>query len=886
MRRLPMPPVVALACAALLTVSSGAQRPPVTSIPVPEHGAADAWLKLQKLRTTASVMHTTAHPDDEHGGVLARLGRGEGARVSLLTLTRGESGDNALGPELFDALGLVRTEELLLANRYYGVDAQYFTSAVDYGFSKRLNEAIAKWGLEDVLGDMVAIIRTERPLVIVSRFQGHARDGHGQHQAAGLLTVRAFEAAGDPARFPEQLASGLRPWRPLKLYTGGVRESEDWTLRVDAGQYDPVVGESYATLGRLGLAVQRSQTAGRFNPDPGPAMSYYKRLAPVVAAPEKEEAFFDGIDTSLAGLYRTLGREAPPAADRLLAAISREIEAAVEAFSITNPSAAAAALARALGATRTASRELGEDTDVAHTLELKAQQIADAIHAALGIRLTAIAQRVGTPESTGPFAAGPPPMGPVVPGQSFEVRATFTHRGTEPVRSVALAIVDNDSVADRDIATPVNVDAAAPDRPIVETFAVTIPSNATLTRPYFSRTSIQDSRYSFDRAAPPYRPFAPPPLEVVARYAVGGVPIEMRRPVTRLESQLPYGHDTRLLTVVPAISVTLDPPHAIARLAERPATMRLTAEVVSNGEGTSEGALRLELPAGWTATPATFPFAFARGGERDRFTFEVRIPVVDEGAHRVEAVARAGDRDYREGYTVIRHRDLETRHLYRDAAASVRGVDVRIASGLTVGYVMGIGDEVPSGLAQLGVDVRLLGAQDLATADLRGFDAIITGTRAYAVRDDLRTHNRRLLEYVHDGGNLIVLYNTQELEPDVHAPYAGQLPRNAEEVSEEDSPVEFLAPDHPVFTTPNRITQADFADWVEQRGSKFWSAWDPRYTALIATWDTDQPPQRGGWLHARYGKGHYTYFAYALHRQLPYGVPGAYRLLANLLSLE
>jgi hypothetical protein len=264
----------------------------------------------------------------------------------------------------------------------------------------------------------------------------------------------------------------------------------------------------------------------------------------------------------------------------------------------------------------------------------------------------------------------------------------------------------------------------------------------------------------------------------------------------------------------------------------------------------------------------------------------VRIPVVDEGAHRVEAVARAGDRDYREGYTVIRHRDLETRHLYRDAAASVRGVDVRIASGLTVGYVMGIGDEVPSGLAQLGVDVRLLGAQDLATADLRGFDAIITGTRAYAVRDDLRTHNRRLLEYVHDGGNLIVLYNTQELEPDVHAPYAGQLPRNAEEVSEEDSPVEFLAPDHPVFTTPNRITQADFAGWVEQRGSKFWSAWDPRYTALIATWDTDQPPQRGGWLHARYGKGHYTYFAYALHRQLPYGVPGAYRLLANLLSLE
>jgi LmbE family N-acetylglucosaminyl deacetylase len=885
MRRLPMPPVVALACAALLTASSGAQRAPATATPVAEHGAADAWTKLQKLRTTASVMHTTAHPDDEHGGVLARLSRGEGARVSLLTLTRGESGDNALGPELFDALGLIRTEELLLANRYYGVDAQYFTSAVDYGFSKRLDEALEKWGPEDVLGDMVAIIRTERPFVIVSRFQGNARDGHGQHQAAGLLTKQAFEAAGDPWRFPEQIAAGLRPWQPLKLYMGGVRESEDWTLRVDAGQYDPVVGETYATLGRLGLAVQRSQTAGRFNPDPGPALSYYRRLGSTVVAPEKEDAFFDGMDTSLAGLYRTLGREAPPAAERLLTAISREIAAAVDAFSFTNPSAAAPALARALDATRTARRELSGDPDVAHALEVKVQQIADAIHAALGIRLTAVAQAAGTPEATGPFAAGPPPMGPVVPGQSFEVRAAFTHRGADAVQALSLVLADNDGAADWDLAPATPEEPAAPDRPVVRTLAVTVPPNATLTRPYFSRTSIQDARYSFDRAAPPFRPFAPPPLEVVARYSVGAVAIEMRRPVTRLESQLPYGHDTRLLSVVPAISVALDPAHAIARVGERPATVRLTAEVVSSADGMSEGTLRLEVPTGWTATPATFPFAFARAGERDQFTFEVRIPSPDEQGHRVEAVARAGDREYREGYTAIRHRDLETRHLYRDAAASIRGVDVQLASGLTVGYVMGIGDEVPAGLAQLGVDVRLLGAQDLATADLRGFDAIITGTRAYAVRDDLRTHNRRLLEYVHDGGNLVVLYNTQELVPDEHAPYPGQLPRNAEEVSEEDSPVELLAPDHPVFTTPNRITQADFAGWVEQRGSKFWSAWDPRYAALIATWDTDQPPQRGGWLYARYGKGHYTYFAYALHRQLPYGVPGAYRLLANLLSM-
>jgi hypothetical protein len=249
-------------------------------------------------------------------------------------------------------------------------------------------------------------------------------------------------------------------------------------------------------------------------------------------------------------------------------------------------------------------------------------------------------------------------------------------------------------------------------------------------------------------------------------------------------------------------------------------------------------------------------------------------------------VASSGGREYRQGYATIRHRDLDTRYLYRDAVATVRGIEVTAPAGLEVGYVMGIGDDVPSGLAQLGAKVQLLGEHDLAASDLGRFDAIVVGTRAYAVREDLRTYNRRLLDYAERGGNLIVLYNTQEFVPERHAPYPAQLPGNAEEVSEEDSPVEFLAPDAPVLNVPNRITRADFDGWMEQRGSKFWSTWDERYTPVIATWDTGQEPQKGGWLYARYGKGHYTYFAYAFHRQLPYGVAGAYRLLANLLALS
>src|SRR5438034_9073917 len=257
--------------------------------PLPQdRGAAGAWQKLLKLTTIGSVLHTTAHPDDEHGGLLALLSRGAGARVALLTLTRGEAGDNAIGSELFDPLGLVRTEELLRADQYYGVDQQYFATVIDYGFSKRLEEALVKWGRENVLRDVVRVIRMERPLVLISRFQGNDRDGHGNHQTAGLITQEAYKAAGNAGAFPEQIQDGLRPWQPLKLYMGGVRENEDWTIRVDPAVYSAWLGDSYANFARIGLSFERSQNGGRNDPQPGPAYGYYKRLASRFAAPARE----------------------------------------------------------------------------------------------------------------------------------------------------------------------------------------------------------------------------------------------------------------------------------------------------------------------------------------------------------------------------------------------------------------------------------------------------------------------------------------------------------------------------------------------------------------------------------------------------------------------
>jgi hypothetical protein len=308
--------------------------------------------------------------------------------------------------------------------------------------------------------------------------------------------------------------------------------------------------------------------------------------------------------------------------------------------------------------------------------------------------------------------------------------------------------------------------------------------------------------------------------------------------------------------------------------------------LLHNADAPSSGQVTLRLPEGWSSKPGSQAFRFERPGERASFRFVVRPGSISAQAYQIDAVAIDGLGEYREGYELIDHRDLDPRYLYRDATTTVRGVNVTTVAGLKVGYVMGIGDQVPAGLQQLGAQVTLLGERDLASTNLSQYDTIMTGTRAYAVREDLKTYNSRLLEYVRNGGNMIVLYNTQELAPNTFAPYPGELLRTAEEVSEEDSPVMLLAPAHQALTWPNRITNADFDGWVEQRGSKFFSRWDAAYTPMIATNDRGQQPQSGGWLTARVGKGTWTYFAYALHRQLPYGVPGAYRITANLLALN
>jgi hypothetical protein len=733
--------------------------------------------------------------------------------------------------------------------------------------------------------------------VLLSRFQGNERDGHGNHQTAGLVTQLAFKAAGDASQFPEQIKEGLRPWQPFKVYIGGVRENENWTVRIDGGEYSAWLGDSYDNVARFGLSFQRSQNSGRFNPGAGPNFGYYSRVGSRIAGSDKEQSIFDGLDTSYAGLPKTLGWTPAAGVTELLVGLDQAVKRAADAFSMTDPAAAVPSLVEGLRLAREATATSTGADEALFVLQIKEQQFQDAITAALGLELVALAQPAGVPEATGPFAAfaAPPSMAAPVPGQTFEVRARLANRGGRPIElrtgatgaaGAGIRLEAASGWAVRSLGSdPL---PAGLDRHQVATlrFTVNLADDAPISsKPYFTRRGIQESRYTLTDSTQFGRAASSPPLVAVARYTVGGQTVELREVVRRREPKLPYGDVLREVRSVPRIALTMSPATVVVPLKAATRLVAVQVDVVHNAEAPTSGAVSLTLPSGWSAEPREHAFAFARAGERSTYRFSVRPAVLDARAYTLEAVARAAGREYREGYDLIDQRDLEARYLYRPSAADVKGLDVAVPSDLKVGYVMGIGDQVPIGLQQLGAQVTLLGERELAAADLSQFDAVMTGTRAYAVREDLRTYNQRLLDYVRAGGNMIVLYNTQELVPAKYAPFPGELPRNAEEVSEEDSPVEILAPTHQAFQWPNQITRADFDGWVEQRGSKFFTTWDKAYTPMIATYDKGQAPQRGGWLVARHGKGTWTYFAYALHRQLPYGVPGAYRIVANLLAL-
>jgi LmbE family N-acetylglucosaminyl deacetylase len=872
-------------------------RPELVTTDIPANrGAAAVWQSLKKLQTRASLIMITAHPDDEDGGMLAYESRGVGATVSLLTLNRGEGGANVMSSDYWDALGLVRTEELLAAGRYYGVE-QYWTRVCDYGFSKTMQEALEKWGKERVLGDVVRIVRAVRPLVVTSVFVGGPGDGHGNHQVAGLMAKEVFEAAGDPKRFPEQIREGLLPWKPLKYYAhvpffGPEASKITRTVGIPVGEYDPFLGFSYLQIAREGLGYQKSQNGGGSIPHAGKMRSDYHRFGTSVPARDQEASFFDGIDVSLAGIASLVGESGHELLAEGLQKINRSVEEAMSAFSATHPEKSARFLSEGLKETRdlmgrVKSSALSEEEkyNVLHELETKQVQFNDAIVESLGISMRAV---VEPDHEVNPlfamFMGDPDTFRLAIPGQSFGVSVSLANQTPESVdvSRISLEAPPGDESwwtvrADKDISGTIASGATLDAR-----FRVTASDSIQYTRPYFRRPNIEQPYYDILNSRYLGRPTASYPLAAWADLKYRDVAVRLGQVVQTAQRANGLGVVYEPLAVAPAISVQLSAHASIVPLASK--SFPLSVTIHSNVKGSANGSVELQLPEGWRSEPPSRPFNTSKDGEDQSVSFNVLPAGLSERPYEITAVAKYRDKEYREGYHTTGYSGLRPYFLYDPSTYKATGVNVKIAPGLNVGYITGSGDDVPASLENLGINVSFLAAADLAGANLSKFDVIVLGVRTYAARPDLITYNQRLLDYVRNGGVVIVQYNTPEYDRN-YGPYPYHMGEEPEEVTDENSQVEILDPNNPVFTWPNKITAADFQDWIEERGSKFMATWDPRYEALLETHDPAQPPQKGGFLYTKYGKGIYLYNAYAFYRELPEGVPGAYRLMANMLSL-
>ncbi len=905
-----------------------------------DRGAAGLYQALLRLRTRASLLMLTAHPDDEDGGMLAYEARGVGARVILLTLTRGEGGQNVVSPDYWDALGLVRTQELLAADRYYGAE-QYWSRATDFGFSKTRDETLSKWGHDTVLYDAVRVVRMTRPLVLTSVWVGGPSDGHGHHEVAGELAQEVYQLAGDPSVFPDQIQAGLRPWTPLKVYARvpffsvsrqglydyatrtygpvGVYNyvAKRWeagvpstTIEIPEGRYDPLMGLSYLQWSRRGLAQQKTQNDDVGSPPAGRRMSAYHRFASRVTAPGKEATFFDGIDTSLPGIASLAPPDDAAGLRQLLAPVAAAVEEALRNFSAAHPAALAPALAQGLTRLNAAVNQVEKGAlpqpakdDVLFELRQKQADFQKALALALGV--TVSADVAPAKEPRGPFAAfaGPAETFRIAnPSQQFSVNVHVNNASAEAVeiRSVRLQPARGDwkvqalppppAAAGKNTAgsdgksTPIGFPASlSGNQPLDFRFSVQVPADAAWTRPYFGRASIEQPVYKLLDARYQCLSFAPYPLNAWVELQYHGVPVQVAEVVQTVKRLPGLGPVAQPLVVGPPISVAIAPRSGIIPLGAR--SFQVSARVRNLRQGPASGTLRLQAPSGWRITPAQAPFTLEREGEEQGQTFRVFCPALKARAYRVQALAEFNGEEYRDTFQAVGYPGLRPSYQALPAVQQTRGVAVKVPAGLRVGYVAGTGDDIPPSLENFGIHAVMLSSADLASGDLRRFDTIILGIRAYSVREDLKNTNSRLLDFVRRGGALVVQYNAPDFNHN-YGPFPYDLSGNPEIVVDETSPVKILDAKSPAMLWPNRISAKDFDGWVEERGHGFMKAWDSHYDALLETHDPGQPPQRGGLLMARYGKGAYVYAALAFYRQLPEGVPGAYRLFANLLSLS
>ena len=845
-------------------------------------GTAAIRFELGKLNVLGSVLMIGAHPDDENTGVIAYLARGRKLRTGYLSLTRGEGGQNLLGNEQGAYLGALRTQELLAARRLDGA-SQYFTRAIDFGFTKTASETMQKWGHDRILSDIVWVIRQQQPDVILLCFSGTPADGHGQHQVSAILGREAFDAAADPAKFPEQL-KWVKTWQARRLMqarftppggaagapgasgarggSGGVARGGRGAsggsgrgtapvageLSLPVGDYDPVLGKSYREIAVASRSEHKSQAMVQ-------SMAFGEQstvLVPVGGAMPRND-LLDGVDA-------TWNRV--PGAAR----VGELLAGAQHDFDDMHPEKTVAGLldARAL--------LVGLAKSGQQWAQWKLDDIDRAIALCAGLRAEAQADT---------FA--------YVPGATADVKLTAINRSHLPMVLSGIHVDGwgnhNADVSDRGLAY---------NREATVDLKLTVPKDRPYSQPFWLREAPDGDTYVIKDQALIGRADAVP--EVTARFdfTIDGKPFSVTEPLHYRYADPSRDEFVRPVVVEPPVSVVLPSQNFVVAIG----SVREVSVLVRAMVAGQAGELTFEAPHGWSVLPAKAAFDLKEAGATQEIRFRLTPPAT-LGTGNFQVIARLNEglrvasTQVTTTVNVIDYAHVPAQTIFATSGGSMAAVHLRVLAK-RVGYVMGSEDKMPEAIRQMGCRVDLLDAKTLSTGDLSVYDAIVTGLRAYAVRADLREAQKRLLRYVSNGGTLVVQYNRlddRRISPavadafDHMGPYPFTLSQgNTERVTEEDAPVKILTPASSVVRSPNTIVASDFAGWVQERGVYFADSWDAHYQTPFETHDTGEKELKGSLLYARYGKGAYVYTSFSWFREMPAGVPGAFRIFANLLS--
>jgi LmbE family N-acetylglucosaminyl deacetylase len=837
-----------------------------------ERGAVALGQEVPGLGVTTRVLVIGAHPDDEDTRLIAWMARGHHVETAYLALTRGDGGQNLIGDELGPALGVIRTQELLAARRIDGAE-QYFSRAYDFGFSKSAAETFEHWPHDSVLKDVVTVIRAFRPHIIVSVFSGTPRDGHGHHQVAGIVAREAYDAAGDSARFPASSTQGLVPWTPLKFFRSARRGPSGNAIAFNVGEYDPLLGESYAEIAAQSRSQHKSQGFGR-RQSRGAQLDFVRLEASRVgmnADGEGLPAIFAGIDTTWTRLVPLVHTAAQRSA---LDSLPDAIHAAQQQLDLLHPDDAVRSLARVktlLDRVRCqpvrAAACGAVNPDVESTLAEGEARVSRALTLAAGVAVEATVDRPVVASSSRMYGHT---------GDSIAVQVAVYNQGTSPVQVAGIAVAGaahGTPWAATDPTVRIAADSAYEWSARMTFDSVSQPwwlrsplVHDMFVQPVSTQSEAERERHNY----------------AVVQLRIAGTPVTATTPVVYHYSDPVRGDLRRPLAVVPAVSVTLDGAveYAPANTAlDRPVSVHLRSGSAESRSVT----VRLHLPAGLTADSATRTVTLPSLGATRTVTFRV-TGRVRAGADSIAVVATSGGATFNSGYVPIEYPHITPRKLYAPSTIRLEAVDVKLPPRLNVGYIRGVGDNVAPMLEELGVPITILDPAKLPATDLSRFTDIVLGTRAYASNPALVTNNAKLLDYVRKGGTMVVQYGQNEMMRPGIMPYPISLDRPASRVTVEQAPVRILDPRSPVLNEPNRITQRDFAGWVQERATYMPSTFDSHYKPVLSMNDPGEPPNNAAILVAPYGKGTYVYVTLALFRQLPAGVPGGARIFANLLA--